>query len=70
MKRRDLLRRISRAATAAGVDWSEVREGKEHTIFRIGTLQISVPRHREINELTAEGILKDTEGELGEGWWR
>ena len=26
--------------------------------------------YRDINEYTAEAILKDLEGEFGEGWWR
>jgi mRNA interferase HicA len=70
MKRRDLLLKISKAAKVVGIDWEPVREGAEHTIYRIGSQKVSVPRHREINQLTAEGILKDTEEELGKGWWR
>lgn len=38
-----------------------VRSGK-HAIYRLGDLTIPVPRHREINELTARQILKDAEG--------
>jgi hypothetical protein len=34
-----------------------------------GTL-VTVPRHREINELTALAIERLLEAELGEGWWR
>lgn len=39
----------------------EVREGGEHTIYRVGDKQVSVPRHREINELTAKGIIRNAE---------
>jgi hypothetical protein len=31
---------------------------------------VTIPRHREINELTALGIFKSLEPELGENWWR
>jgi hypothetical protein len=70
MKRRDLLSKISRAAKAAGIEWVLVVEGSEHSIYQVGSQKVSVPRHREINQYTAEGILKDTEAELGKGWWR
>lgn len=70
MKRKELLSKISRAAKDAGVSWEPVAEGAEHTIFQVGAQKVSVPRHREINKFTAEGILKDTEDELGKGWWR
>jgi len=35
------------------------REGGSHEIWTNGTIAITVPRHRELNELTAKGILKD-----------
>jgi hypothetical protein len=70
MKRRDLLSRIAKRARELGVDWVLVTEGSEHTIYQVGSQKVSVPRHREINEYTAQGILKDTEGQLGKGWWR
>lgn len=31
---------------------------------------ISIPRHRELNELTARAILTVLEEKLGEDWWR
>jgi mRNA interferase HicA len=42
-------------------DLVKVREGANHTIYRINRAMVSIPRHREINELTAQGILKDAE---------
>lgn len=47
----------------------QVREGGKHTIFDVGGQLVSVPRHREINELTAKGIMRDLEDVLGEDWW-
>jgi hypothetical protein len=70
VKRRDLLKRIRAGAKAAGVTFGQVREGANHTIFAVGRFEFTVPRHTEINEYTAQEILKDLESELGEGWWR
>ena len=38
--------------------WWLLRQGK-HEIWTNGELTIPVPRHDEINEMTARGILKD-----------
>lgn len=70
MKRDALLRKIRKAASGAGIAFGEVREGSEHSIFRCGATSVSIPRHREINELTARRIQRDLEAELGKGWWR
>lgn len=48
----------------------KVRDRGSHTVFRVGTAQFSVPRHTEINELTARDIFRFLESEFGEGWWR
>lgn len=53
MKRNALLRLLK----AAGF---EFQEGGRHTlVFRNGIMVTQVPRHREVNELTAKKILKD-----------
>lgn len=70
MKRTEVLRRIDQAARAADVEWKEVRQGANHTIYRLGTTMIPIPRHREIGEGLARAIFKEAESELGEGWWR
>jgi mRNA interferase HicA len=70
VKRVDLLKKIGRAATEMGVAFAEVREGSSHSIYRCGQQNVVVPRHRDINELTARGIMRDLEDQLGEGWWR
>ena len=48
----------------------QVCEGANHTIFAVGTFEFPVPRHNEINEYTAEAIMKDLADALGEEWWR
>ena len=47
-----------------------VRHGSRHDIWRVGSLQFSVPRHRELGERLARAIRESLEAELGEGWWR
>ncbi len=35
-----------------------LREGAEHTVYSYGGARVIVPRHKEINERTAQSILK------------
>lgn len=48
----------------------QLRSGGAHDIWECDAFQVSIPRHREINEWTAEAIMRALEGKLGEGWWR
>ena len=52
IKRRDLVKRLK----AAG--YESVRNDGNHEIFSDGKQIIPIPRHREINEITAKEILK------------
>jgi len=52
MKRRDLIRLLREAG------FSLVRRGGNHDIFGRDALRIPVPRHREVNELTARAVLR------------
>ncbi|HVA61501.1 MAG TPA: hypothetical protein VNG13_13335 [Mycobacteriales bacterium] len=70
MKRRDLLKHIRAAAQARQLELAQLREGANHTVYTLGRRQFTVPRHSEINEYTAEGIMKDLEDELGKDLWR
>lgn len=65
-----MLKRIREAAKAGGLELGEVREGSNHTIFALGGFHFAVPRHNEINEHTAQAIMKDLSDQLGEDWWR
>lgn len=60
MKRTDLMKRLRKIAKAEGVE-VETREGGSHTVVKIGERQTTVPRHNEINEITAKAILKQME---------
>ena len=56
MKRRDLVKRIE------GLGAAFVREGGQHTVYRTRSGRtVTVPRHNEVNDITARSILKDAE---------
>lgn len=58
VKRSELLRRLHRVAKDRGVAL-DIVEGGSHTKVRIGDRIVVVPRHAEINELTARAVLRD-----------
>jgi predicted RNA binding protein YcfA (HicA-like mRNA interferase family) len=71
MKRTELVRKIAKAAKEGGLDWDQVAAKGNHEKWRLGkTVQVAIPRHNEVNEITAQAILKSTEDELGKGWWK
>jgi hypothetical protein len=63
VKRTELIQKLRQVAKAKGLTLESVRDTGPHEIFRIGTLTIPVARHREINEHTAQGILKAAENQ-------
>jgi hypothetical protein len=70
MKRRALIQRIRTAATAHGVRCLLIRQGSRHEFWDAGGIRLSIPRHRDINDWTAEAIMRDLERLFGQGWWR
>jgi len=52
MKRKELIRLLEQNG------WTFKREGGDHTIYTNGTVIEQIPRHREIDELLAKGIIK------------
>jgi hypothetical protein len=70
MKRRALIKRIQEAAAARGLACFLTRQGGRHEFWEVGDIRLSIPRHRDINDWTAEAIMRDLERVLGEGWWR
>lgn len=69
MNRRDVLRKIQRAAEDAGLGFSQ-RELTRHTGITVGRTSTTMPRHREISDRMAEVIFRQVQDELGKGWWR
>lgn len=58
MKKRTLMKELRSVARAAGVRLEFVREGGNHEIWTIAGERLVIPRHREVNELTAQGVIK------------
>ncbi|TLP79946.1 type II toxin-antitoxin system HicA family toxin [Nesterenkonia sphaerica] len=70
-KKRDLVRRLQKAAKAQGVTFEQAdRRGGRHDIYKLDGQVIPIPRHTEINEMTAEAIYKQAEVKLGKRWWK
>jgi hypothetical protein len=61
MKRRDLVRQLGAIAKAKGWTLTIARDSGPHTIYAIGPQRIPVPRHIEINDHTARGIIAAAE---------
>lgn len=61
MKRRTLHAALSHVARSAGLSFQLVRHGEKHDVYVSGELSVVVPRHRDINERTAHGILAEVE---------
>ncbi|MFE4195322.1 hypothetical protein ACFRJ9_05625 [Paenarthrobacter sp. NPDC056912] len=57
VKRKDLLRMLEGIAKRRG-EPIEYREAGSHTVARVGNRQVAIPRHSEINEITAKKIIK------------
>ncbi|MDE0067039.1 MAG: type II toxin-antitoxin system HicA family toxin [Acidimicrobiaceae bacterium] len=57
MDKRTLIKRIREIAKKDGFELTFVREGGNHEIWSIRGHRLVIPRHREINEYTAQGIL-------------
>ena len=62
MKRRDLLKVLEQTAASEGLTFEFHREGASHTVYRLGTQNVAIGRHREIPEQTANRIIRDAEG--------
>jgi len=56
MKRKDLEKKLQK------LGWRLYRHGVKHDIWSNGMYEIAVPRHKEINEITAKTILKVAKG--------
>lgn len=59
MKQRVLLKALRKMARLAGVEFVLLRNGANHDIYLLHTVKVTIPRHAEINEMTAKGILKN-----------
>jgi len=58
VKKTELLKRLRKLAKGSDNKLVFVREGKAHEHWSIGPQRLIIPRHNEINEHTAAGIIK------------
>lgn len=70
MKHRDLVKKIRDAAKGQDIPFDKIRQKGSHEMWRCGGTQVTIPKHNEVNEITAMQICKALEAELGEDWWR
>ncbi|MFP8887984.1 type II toxin-antitoxin system HicA family toxin [Streptomyces mangrovi] len=70
MKYRDLVGKIRKAARRKGLAFEMHRQKGSHQYWTCGSTPVVIPKHSEVNEITAEQICKRLEVELGEDWWR
>lgn len=56
VKRQELERQLRK------LGWELARHGGKHDIWTNGEREVAVPRHQEINEYTARGILREAKG--------
>jgi len=59
MKKRELIKRMKTCG------WWKYGEGSNHEIRTNGEQKLPIPRHSEVNELTAKAILKTAKSNLG-----
>ncbi|MEW1913780.1 hypothetical protein AB0442_36035 [Kitasatospora sp. NPDC085895] len=59
MKHGTFLQELRKIARAKGLDLELVRHGANHDLYELGTVRLTVPRHPDVNELTARSILKE-----------
>lgn len=69
MKRAEVIRKIRKAAKAAGVEYSQT-ELTEHTGITVGGVSTTVSRTTADFGWMAEEIFKQLQPALGKGWWR
>ena len=59
MKKRELMKGIRATADSAGAELVFVRQGSNHEIWSLGGGRLVIPRHRNINEHTANSVLTE-----------
>jgi mRNA interferase HicA len=51
------MKRLRAIAADADLELTFVRQGANHELWSLGAQRFTIPRHREINERTARGII-------------
>lgn len=69
MKRLAVIRKLKKAATNAGKEFSTT-ELTNHTGITVGATRSTLGRHSEIDETTVKKFFDQCANELGKGWCR
>lgn len=69
-KRTEVIKKISKAAAAAGLTFDFKREGGNHTIYNLDGDMIPIGRHRDFEPSYAVMVYRECENKLGKGWWK
>jgi mRNA interferase HicA len=64
VKKKDLMRHLNGLSKTNGVPFEMLRQGANHELWVFNGHRLTIPRHTEINELTAKGIIGDAEQTL------
>jgi mRNA interferase HicA len=56
-----LLQELRKIAKAKDLTLMLLRHGSNHDLYEMGSVRLTVPRHAEINEITAKGIIREAE---------
>ncbi len=62
--------KIAGAAERAGLLWEILRQGGNHTLYRLDGVTVPIARHNDLDEYYAVRVYKQCEAKLGKGWWR
>jgi hypothetical protein len=69
-KRTEIIKKITKAATANGMTFAFDRRGGNHDIYKLDGMPIPVGRHRDFDPSYAVMVYKECEPKLGKGWWK
>ena len=61
---------IKAAADSRSIEFSFLRHGAGHDIWRPGTKNIPIPRHAELDGSLTILLFKEREKVFGNDWWR
>lgn len=64
MKKKDLIKHLKGLSKTNDVPFEKLRQGANHEVWAFNGQRLPIPRHNEINELTANGIIGDAEQTL------
>jgi len=70
VKRRDIIRKLSRAAKLIDDSLIGIDTRGKHDKLLYKDLRVPIPRHYEISEGTTRAIFQAFEGYFGKDWWR